>query len=507
MSAELHFPGLVRSASEVSARGARLAGGLLRLGLREGDVLAVLTRNDPVVCDVVLACRTAGVYYCPINWHFTPEEARFIIEDSGAKALLVSADLLTPLAPCLSNALPLLVCNLPDDHTQMQVETASQRMQAYEPWLAKQPTYDGPVVAPRGHMAYTSGTTGRPKGVRRLAPAPDQVAAYGRVMDALVTQCFGVTEGSRVLVPAPLYHSAPAVITQQALRRGALLVIQPRFDPEETLRLIAAHRIDVVYMVPTMYVRLLKLPEAVRAKYDTSSLRFIASTGSPCPADVKRAMIAWLGPVVYETYAASETGLLTLMTSEDALRKPGSAGRPAGQAVIRIVSESGEACPTGVAGLVYMRQPAYTDFTYVGNDAARARIERDGLVTLGDMGYLDEDGYLFIVDRLSDMVISGGVNIYPAEIEQALIGCPGVLDCAVVGIPDAEMGEKLLAVVEPEAHATLTLTAIDAWLRPRLAGYKIPRELALGTLPRDPNGKIAKRKVRAAYWEGRTRRV
>jgi long-chain acyl-CoA synthetase len=218
-------------------------------------------------------------------------------------------------------------------------------------------------------------------------------------------------------------------------------------------------------------------------------------------------MIAWLGPVVYETYAASETGLLTLMTSEDALRKPGSAGRPAGQAVIRIVSESGEACPTGVAGLVYMRQPAYTDFTYVGNDAARARIERDGLVTLGDMGYLDEDGYLFIVDRLSDMVISGGVNIYPAEIEQALIGCPGVLDCAVVGIPDAEMGEKLLAVVEPEAHATLTLTAIDAWLRPRLAGYKIPRELALGTLPRDPNGKIAKRKVRAAYWEGRTRRV
>ena len=282
----------------------------------------------------------------------------------------------------------------------------------------------------------------------------------------------------------------------------------PRFDAEETLRLIELHRIDLAYMVPTMYVRMLKLPEEVRSRYDLSSLRFIASTGSPCPPDVKRAMIDWLGPKIYETYAASETGLITIMSSEEALERPGSAGLPAGDATIRIVSEEGLPCPTGEIGLIYMKQPAYADFTYVGNEEARRAAEKDGLVTLGDMGYLDPQGYLFICDRASDMVISGGVNIYPAEAEHALMGCPGVLDCAVFGIPDEEMGERLMAAILPEPGAVVDAAAVEQWLRPRIAGYKIPRDVTLVTeFPRDDNGKVAKRKLRAKYWEGRERRV
>ena len=497
MAAQLICGSLVRAGADTDARAARLAGGLRALGLREGDVVSVLLRNDPIYCDVILACRIVGTYYCPINWHFTRDEVMFLLTDSGAKALIVSADLLPAVREAVPAKLPLMVAG--DD--------APADLPAYEAWLAAQPPYDGPTVAPRSHLAYTSGTTGRPKGVRRLAPPLAELASAQKSMDALVEQCFGVREGSRVLMPAPLYHSAPSVITQNAIRRGELLVIQPRFDPEETLQLIEHHRIDVAYMVPTMYVRLLKLPEATRQRYDTSSLRFIASTGSPCPPDVKRRMIEWLGPVVFETYAASETGLITVMTSEEALSKPGSAGRAAGEGELRILTEEGARCANGEIGLVYMRQPAFRDFTYVGNDAARQAIEREGFITLGDMGYLDEDGYLYICDRAADMVISGGVNIYPAEIEQALIGCPSVLDCAVFGIPDEEFGERLMATVEPEPGARVDPEAIQAWLRERIAGYKIPREIVAMTLPRDPNGKIAKRKVRAAYWEGRGRRV
>ena len=502
MAADLYCETLLRPGALTDARAAQLAGGFAALGLREGEVVALLLRNDPVYCDVMLACRTVGAYYCPINWHFTRDEVRFLLEDSGAGILVVAAELLAAVRDAIPAGVKLLVTGACAPGAALPPGALD-----YESWLARQVPYAGPRVSPRGHMAYTSGTTGRPKGVRRLpVPVADVAAAQVR-MDALVTECFGVKEGSRVLMPAPLYHSAPSVITQNAIRRGARLVIQPRFDAEQTLRLIEEHAIDVAYMVPTMYVRLLKLPAQVRARHDTSSLRFIASTGSPCAPEVKRAMIEWLGPVVYETYAASETGLITVMSSEEAMRKPGSAGRPAGEGIVRILSEEGAPCAAGEIGLIYMRQPAYPDFTYQGNDEARRAIDRDGLVTLGDMGYLDDEGYLYICDRSADMVISGGVNIYPAEIEQALIGCPGVLDCAVFGIPDAEFGERLMAAIEPEDGAAVDPERVQSWLRERIAGYKIPREVVSMTLPRDPNGKIAKRKVRAAYWEGQARRV
>jgi len=353
-------------------------------------------------------------------------------------------------------------------------------------------------------MAYTSGTTGRPKGVRRLPPTPEQqVLAAHVAKDAL-----GIYPGVRSLLSAPLYHSAPSSFAQYSLLQGSLFVLEEKFDAESTLALIERHRIDTAYLVPVMYVRLLRLPTEVRKRYDLSSLSFVASTGSPCAPEVKKAMIAWLGPVIYEAYASSETGYITVMPPQDAARKAGSAGKRVGNAEIRILDDAGRSLPSGEIGNIYVHQPAYSDFTYHGNDAARRAVERDGLVSVGDMGYLDDEGFLFVCDRASDMVISGGVNIYPAEIEHVLITLPGIIDCAVVGIPDEEYGESLAAQVVAEAGATLDAETIRRALSERIAGYKVPRRIDIvAALPRDDNGKVQKRRIRDAYWSGRQRRI
>lgn len=497
MPADLWFESLHRPGTEVLARGTHLAGGLRRLGLQEGDVVAVLLRNDPVFADVIFACRTAGTYYCPINWHFTAEEVRFLLEDSGARVLIVHADLL----PALRGVIPAGVAVL-------AVGGTAPETIEYEPWLAAQTPYDGPRVAPRGHLAYTSGTTGRPKGVLRDAVPLDQLDDQLARMRSVVEKAIGVVPGCRALMSAPLYHSAPGVFIQNALQMAERLVLTPRFDAEQVLALVEEHRIDVLYLVPIMYVRLLKLPAEVRARYDLSSIRFVASTGSPCSPEVKRAMIEWFGPVIHETYASSEAGMITVATPEDAAQRPGTAGRPVDAASVRILDEAGQPCAPGETGLVYVRQPAYPDFTYLNNDAARRAIDREGRVTLGDLGYLDADGYLFICDRASDMVISGGVNIYPAEIEHELVRYPGVADCVVFGVPDDEYGERLHGVIEPMPGAEIAPAAVIDWLKARLSGFKVPRTIEItARLPRDETGKLAKRRLRDQHWAGRQRRV
>ncbi|TAM39831.1 MAG: long-chain fatty acid--CoA ligase [Burkholderiaceae bacterium] len=497
MTAALQFEALHRSGEELMARASRLAGGLYALGLREGDVVAVLLRNCEQFVGIVHAARVAGIYYCPINWHFTAAEVGFLLQDSGAKALVAHGDLLDAAAAALPTGLPLLAVGPSRQSAAID----------YEAWLARSADYAGPAVAPRGHMAYTSGTTGKPKGVLR-APIPlAQLAERQAQILRVVEATFGIRPGCRALLPAPLYHSAPGVFVQNGLQYAELFVLLPRFDPEAVLAAIATYRIDVAYLVPIMFVRLLRLPAEVRARYDLSSLRFIGSTGAPCPPEVKRALIEWLGPVVHETYASSEAGMITAIDSHEALAHPGSAGRPVEGAQIRILDEAGRDCLVRTPGLIYVRQPAYPDFTYRGNDEARRAIERDGLISLGDIGYLDEQGYLYVCDRASDMVISGGVNIYPAEIENELMRYPGVADCAVFGVPDAEYGERLHAVVEPAAGETLTPEALIGWLRQHLSGFKVPRSIAIATLPRDDNGKIAKRRLREAHWVGQSRRV
>jgi long-chain acyl-CoA synthetase len=486
MAAGLWFEGLERDAATLAERASRFAGGLRRLGVAEGDVVAVLLRNDPAYADVILGCRVAGAYCCGLNWHFTAAELGFILRDSGARVVIGHGDLLHAAADAIPDGVHVLAVGSGAAHRGL------------EAWLREQPRYDGPAVAPRGHMSYTSGTTGRPKGVQRLPVPADQADAQQRALRELVRAVYGIEDGCRTLLSAPLYHSAPASIAQNTLLYGERLVLLPRFDAEATLAAIERHRADVAYLTPTMYVRMIRLPDAVWARYDISSLRFVASTGAPCAPEVKRAIIARLGPVVHETYASTEAGLITLATSADALAKPGTAGRPAGGAVVRIIADDGRECAPGEIGTIYARQPAYADFTYRNAAESRRAMERDGLVTLGDMGYLDRDGYLFVCDRAADMVLSGGVNIYPAEIEHALLRLPGVLDCAVIGLPDAEYGERLHAVVQPEPGASLDVAAMQAALRRVLAGFKVPRTFTLiDALPRDDNGKVAKRLLRA----------
>jgi long-chain acyl-CoA synthetase len=311
-----------------------------------------------------------------------------------------------------------------------------------------------------------------------------------------------------VLVTGPLYHNAPNLTSLGSLRRGATIVLQPRFDAEQTLALVERHRISHVHLVPTMFVRLLRLPEAVRRRYDTSTLGLVLHGAAPCPPEVKRAMIDWLGPVLVEYYGGTETGVVTLASSEEWLAHPGTVGKAVADGRVVVLDEQGRPLPPGEAGELFLRNGSQPDFTYRGQDDLRREIERDGLVTCGDVGYLDDEGFLFLCDRKKDMVISGGVNIYPAEIESVLIACPGVRDCAVFGIPDEEFGESLAAVIQPEDGATLAAEAVQGFLRERIAGFKVPRVIEFrADLPREDSGKIFKRKLREPYWAGMQRSI
>jgi len=512
MTASVVFSGDTWSGEQIDARAGKLAGGLYGLGIAEGDVVAVMLRNDPVYVDIIQACRIAGAFFCQINWHFKSDEAGYILADCGAKVLFVHDDLLPVITPVVPAGVMVIVVR-PHPRVIEAYHVATESLSdkpGYAEWLAVQRPYAGPVRRPRGHMAYTSGTTGRPKGVQRFLLPPEQLAAQQVLLDQVAREAMGIVPGVRALVSAPLYHSAPSIYAQQALLKGSLLVLEAKFAPEQTLALIERHRIESAYLVPVMYVRMLRLPEEVRRRYDLSSLKYVSSTGSPCAPEVKRAMIEWLGPVIHETYASSEAGMVTVIGSADSLRKPGSAGKPLGQSKLRIIDAAGKDCAPGTVGTIYVRQPAYADFTYHHNDAARRAVEHEGLISMGDMGYVDAEGYLFVSDRASDMVISGGVNIYPAEIEHVLITLPGIADCAVIGIPDDEYGEALAAqvVLEEEARSRLGPEAIRDWLKDRIADYKVPRRIDIvEALPRDDNGKVAKRRIRDAYWSGRERRI
>jgi len=491
----------------------RAASGLERLGVAEGDVVAIMLRNEPAFLVAAFAASRLGAYSCPLNWHYKAEEARWILADSGAKVLVAHADLL----PQIEGAVPAgveLVTVAPEPATIAAYGIAAERarvppgMREWSAWLAALPPWSGAPRTPRWNMPYTSGTTGRPKGVRRLPPPPEELARMAELASEARYKGFGIEPGMRGLLPGPLYHSAPNVYAIQSLQFGSLLALEPRFDPERTLALIERHRLTHAYLVPTMFVRMLKLPEAVKRRYDLSSLRFVSMTGSPCPPEVKRAMIDWWGPVIHECYASSEAGVITSITSAEALARPGSAGRAIGAGALRILDAEGRELPSGEIGLIYARQPAYPDFTYNNNAQARRALERDGLWTLGDVGYVDQDGYLFICDRAADMVISGGVNIYPAEIEAVLVAMPGVHDCAVFGIPDAEFGEALAAAIEPAPGAALEAQAVRAYLAERIARYKVPRVVEFhARLPREESGKIFKRRLRDPHWDTSGRRI
>jgi long-chain acyl-CoA synthetase len=305
-----------------------------------------------------------------------------------------------------------------------------------------------------------------------------------------------------VMMNGPMYHSAPAAYAMGSARLGLPIVLQPRFEAEDMLRLIARHRVSHMHIVPTMFVRLLRLPAEVRKKYDLSSLRWITHGAAPCAPAVKRQMIDWWGPVINEYYGATETGIVVWHNAAEALVKPGTVGRVVDGATMRIVDEQGRDVKQGEVGEIYLRGPLVSEFTYNNDDAKRREIALGDLVTVGDVGYQDADGYLYLCDRKRDMIISGGVNIYPAEIESVLIQMPGVRDCAVFGIPDEEFGEQICAHVEPLGGSPIDASAVRSWLGQHLARYKVPRVVEFAAaLPREDSGKIFKRKLRAPYWE------
>jgi long-chain acyl-CoA synthetase len=491
-------------------RAARAASGFRALGIGDGGAVALLLRNDFAFFEASAATGLVGAHATPINWHFTADEAGYILRDSGAQALLVHDDLWSRIAAAVPSGVTVFIVPTPPEIRSAYgiSETAASATAAHldwDSWVAGQQPLTGATPLPRGSMIYTSGTTGRPKGVRRAQPTLEQQMT----MLSNAARTFGLKPGGAavVLMNGPMYHSAPNAYGMLAARLGATIVLQARFDAEEMLVLIERHRVSHMHIVPTMFVRLLKLPDAIKAKYDLSSLRFVVHGAAPCPPQVKQAMIDWWGPIINEYYGATETGIPVWHDAHEALRKPGTVGRVLEGSIVKVFDDAGNELPTGQIGEIYVRAFGFSDFTYHGQDDKRREVGRGDLVTVGDIGWVDDDGYVFLCDRKRDMVISGGVNIYPAEIESVLIGMPGVRDCAVFGIPDDEFGESLCAYIEPDAGASIEPAAVRAFLAPKLAKYKIPQliEISAG-LPREDSGKIFKRKLRAPYWEkaGRT---
>jgi long-chain acyl-CoA synthetase len=489
--------GTTHTAGDLLARVNQLTHGLRARGLRPGDGLAALVPNRIAALEVYLAALQSGWYLTPVNWHFTVPEIAYILRDCEAKAFFVHERFAAAGAGAADEA------GLPAagriSYGAVPGFTPVERVREGQ-------SPDAPTGRVAGTtMHYTSGTTGRPKGVRRELSGldPDDAAELA----SLLPQLFGITPGppNVHLVTSPHYHTAVSVFGGASVLMGHCLVYMDGWDAERALALIERYRVTNTHMVPTHFGRLLALPAEARQRYDLSSMRWILHAAAPCPIGVKRAMLEWWGPRIYEYYAATEGGG-TLATPEDWLARPGTVGKPWPISEIMIAGEDGEKCPPGVPGTVYLRSDL-TDFVYKGDPAKTAAGRRDGFFTVGDVGYLDEDGYLFLCDRKTDVIISGGANLYPAEIEGEIIMHPQVADVAVFGIPDDDWGESVMAVVQPEdgvAPGPELAASILASLAGRLARMKWPKRIEFITeMPRDPSGKLLKRRLRDSHWQRR----
>jgi long-chain acyl-CoA synthetase len=492
-----------RSREEILARANRISTGFDVIGVGPGDSIALMLRNDFPFFEATFGVGRLGAHAVPINWHFMADEVAHILRDSGAKAIVVHADLLPQIEAAIPDSVMVLVVATPPEIAAAYgLSEAATRVPDgrldYEKWLSSHTEWSEAPRSSPGAMLYTSGTTGKPKGVRRKPPKPEQMQ-LGRKIGA---RLYGFGPHARAVMTGPMYHIAPNTFGLAIAALGDLLVLQPKFDPLQLLQLIEQHAITTLNVVPTMFVRLLRLSEEHRERYDLSSLAHVVHNAAPCPPDVKRRMIEWWGPVIWELYGGTESGPATACSSDEWLAHPGTVGRAVEGSTIKILDDRGAELPSGEVGEVYVRSATNSEFTYHGRELERAEIEKEGLITLGDVGYLDEDGFLFLCDRKRDMVISGGVNIYPAEIEAALIGVEGVADCAVFGVPDSEFGESLLAVIERAPDSTITEELVRSELQGRLARYKVPRRIEFGTdLPREDTGKIYKRKLRDLHWQ------
>jgi long-chain acyl-CoA synthetase len=444
----------------------------------------------------MLATSLIGAYAVPMNWHAGPAEWAYILRDCGARAIVAHGDLLTVAAPALPPAIFVLAVATPAELRGAFGLSADEQDAAcipdWEAWSGHFAPIEQPASAETGAVIYTSGSTGRPKGVRR-PPVPRSPGS------SRALQVYGLDMPGklRVLINGPMYHSVPNAYARLAFRSGAYIVLQPKFEPAEMLELIEAHRITHMHIVPAMFARLLHAAADEHRRYDVSSLRYVVHGAAHCPPAMKSAMIDWLGPIVHEYYGSTETGLLTWLDSAEALRKPGSVGRALPGIELHILGPDGQALGAREIGEVFARSATLHQFDYIGQPERRAEIARGDLVTAGDLGWLDEQGFLFLCDRKKDVIVSHGVRIFSAEIEAAVLALPGVNDCAVIGLADPVEGEIICAFVEPAAGARLTSEGLGALLVEMLPLGKRPRRIKLvEKLPREDSGKIFKQRLR-----------
>jgi len=494
------------SHDELKARAALVAGTLAVAGVEHGDRVAIVLRNDPDFLLLSAACGLLGAVPVPVNWHWRGEELRHALTHSGSRAVFAHSAFVPEVERVLPDGVPLIEVPVREEQAHGCGATpATGRYPLLDEWLeGNEPRTEGLASAPTS-LIYTSGTTGLPKGVLRDAMGPDQsMQVAGATLAGM-----GLEPGMRTLITAPMYHSAPNAQGLFAVALGIDVTIMSRFDAEEFLMLIERHAITHAQVVPTMFVRMLELPPPVRERYDTSSLRVVVHAAAPCPVHVKRRMIEWLGPVILEYYGGTETGIVVNCDTNEWLAHEGTVGKPLADADLRIFGPDGDPVPQGEPGEIYVKRPSFfPQFTYLGQDDKRREIDRDGYVTIGDVGYLDGDGFLYLSDRVRDMVISGGVNIYPIEIESCLLELPGVRDAAVFGIPDDAYGEALAAHVDADPAAGLTEDAVRDHIRSRLAGYKVPKVVVFDDdLPREASGKLFKRRLRDRYWQDAGRAI
>lgn len=462
-------------------------------GLRRGDVVAFLFNNAPEVFILGWAAQRAGLFATSVSTKLTPGEISYILRDSGAKLLVVSDGLakLAEQALAENSALPAFAWS-----------TSSARLENWSLIAGDLSSDPIPDESPGTDLLYSSGTTGRPKGVAPVLPTHDEIGAP-TPLTAMGELLYAMGPETLYLSTSPLYHAAPQRWAMTVQRLGGTVVVMDRFEPEQVLALIQAQAITHATFVPTHFVRMLKLPVSERLKYDISSLTVAIHAAAPCPVPIKQAMIDWWGPILFEYYSGTESCGITALSSEEWLKKPGSVGR-AVVGTLRIVGEAGDEVGPGIDGEVYFSDgPA---FSYLNDPVKTAEAHNDkGWATLGDIGHVDEDGYLFLTDRKSFTIISGGVNIYPQEVENLLVTHPKILDAAVFGVPDPEMGETVIAVLQPVSWRDATESfaeELDGWMRARLSSIKIPRRIEfMADLPRDQTGKLYKRLLRQQFAE------
>lgn len=475
--------GVVRTYQAIADVSGRLARVLHDRGLRRGGHVAVLLDNQPEFYDVVWAATRVGAYVTPINWHLVAAEAGYIVDNCDATAFVTTSrlsEVVAEMAPFMGK----VTTRISVDGDIPGFERLDDLIAGVEPGL-------GNDEAEGGWMLYSSGTTGQPKGI--LPPLPTGALGAKSFLTMMLGDIFGFDADTVYLSPgAPLYHAAPAGWTYGTQRLGGTVVVLEKFEPLEVLGAIERHRVSHVQFVPTHMIRLLKLSDEERSRFDLSSLRVVVHAAAPCPVETKQRFIEWVGPIVHEFYGGSEGVGLTYIDSNDWLRHPGSVGKSmTGQ--IHIVGDEGEELPIGEEGEVWFSTSRSFEYYREPEKTKQAWDER-GWSWMGDVGRVDDEGYLYLTDRASNMIISGGVNIYPREIEDVLIVHPGIDDVAVLGTPDADMGEQVTAFVQRAPGSAITPDELIAWCRARLSRYKCPREVRfVGELPRMPSGKLLKR--------------